>query len=133
GAGLIHGFLKLALGNGIGDQPRPGLHGSQPFLYDQSANRDTGIEIAGEIEIKNGSGVDAATRRFQLVNDFHGANLGRTGDGSRGEAGSESVEDIDIGAKPAAERGDQMHDVGIALYKLEAFDLNGAVFADAAE
>src|SRR5260370_27746459 len=91
------------------------------------------MEMAGEIEIENGSGVDAATRGFELVDDLHGANLGRTGDCPRGEAGSESIEAIDVGAKPAAEGGDQMHNVGIALDKLETFDLHRSVFTDATE
>src|SRR5260370_39099407 len=70
-ARLVDGFLILALGNRICDQPGPGLYRSQPFLYYQSANGDAGIAIAGEIELENGSSVDAAARRLALVGASH--------------------------------------------------------------
>src|SRR4029077_3460827 len=78
-------------------------------------------------------GVDAAARGFEFVDDLHGADFGRAGDGSGRETGGESVEAIDVGAQPPVQAGDQVHDMRIALDKFEALDLHGAVFADAAE
>ena len=115
GARLIDRLLILARGHRIRDQTRTRLHAGQAFLHHHGANGDAGVEIAGKIQIENRAGVDAATRGFELVDDFHGANLGRTGDSSAREAGGESVEAIDVGAQTAAQARYQVHDMGVAL------------------
>src|SRR5436853_587813 len=46
---------------------------------------------------------------------------------------AEGVNTIHVGPKPAAEGGDQMHNVGIVLNEFEPFYADRTVFGDAAE
>src|SRR5262249_59490048 len=56
----------------------------------QRADRDAGIEVAGVIEIQDRAAVDSAARRLQILDDLHGAHLGRAGEGARREIGRAS-------------------------------------------
>ena len=95
GARFVDGFLIFALWDGIGDDATTGLNVGAAIFCDQSAQRDAGIEIAGKIEIKNGPGVNAAAGGLKFVNDLHGANFWRAGNGPGRKAGHERVETVE--------------------------------------
>ena len=119
GARFIDRFLILALGDRISNKSSSRLHAGQPFPHHHRPNGDAGVEIARKVEIQNGARVDAAASGLELVDDFHGANLGRTRDSPRRETGGEGFKAIHVRPKAAAERGDQMHNVGIVFDELQ--------------
>ena len=53
-----------------------------------------GVEVAVPAEIANCAAIDAACVLFQLVDDLHRADFGRTGDCASGEAGEEGVDAV---------------------------------------
>src|SRR5579859_4615301 len=77
GARLVHGLLVFGTRNGVSDDARAGLKVGELISHQNSADDDAGIEIAGEIEIEDGTTVEAAARGFKLVDNFHGADFGR--------------------------------------------------------
>src|SRR5262249_43371755 len=133
GAGFVNAFLIFAGGGGVGNDAAAGLNVGDAVFDDHGAESDAGIEIAGEVEIENAAGVDAAARAFDLFDDFHGADVGGAGDGASRKTRHERVEAIDVFAEPAAQRRHDVHHVREALDGHELLDLDAAVFADAAE
>src|ERR1700722_8988830 len=133
GASFVDGFLVFAGGDGIGDDTATSLNVGAAIFGDQGAQRDAGIEIAGKIEIENCASVNAAAGGLEFVDDLHGANFWRAGNGAGRKAGHERVKTVESFAQLAAEAGDEMHDVGVALDEHQLVDGNGAVFADPAE
>src|SRR5207244_3989548 len=99
------------------------LHVRLAAGHDDGPDRDAEIEIAGEVEIADGPGVDASARWFQLLDDLHRAHLWRAGDGARGKTGDERIEPIAILGELAFDDRRQVHHVREAL---EAHELRHA-------
>jgi len=131
--GLITALLELGLGDGVGDDSGAGLDMTLRPAHEERADGDAGVQISGEVGIKNGAAVDAPACRLELFNNLHSADLGGTGEGSGGEAGAEGIEGGELWAKLAFESADQMHDVRVAFHEHQVLDLNGAEVRDAAE
>jgi hypothetical protein len=66
-------------------------------------------------EVADAAAVDAALLGLELVDDLHGADLGRAGDGAGGEAGEERGEGVVVLRELALDVRDDVHDVGVAL------------------
>ena len=77
--------------------------------------------------------IDAAARRLQLVDNFHGANFGRAGKRAARKAGRQRVEAIHIFAQLSAQARNQMHHVRVALDKHQLLDVHRTVFRNAAQ
>ena len=103
------------------------------IFHHHGAKRDTGIEVAREIEVENAAGIDSAAGALQLLDDFHGANFGRAGDRASRKTSHQCIETIHIFAQAAAQAGNQMHDVRVAFDSEQLFGLHCAVVADTAE
>src|SRR6202012_1076637 len=86
GAGLVDAFLVFAVWGGVCDDAAAGLDVGYAVFDNHRAKRDAGIEIAGEIEIEDAAGVDAAASALDLFNNFHGTDFWRAGDGAGREA-----------------------------------------------
>src|SRR5208282_932122 len=94
---------------------------------------DAGIHVARVIEVKHGAAVNAAAGGLEFLDDFHGADFRSSGERAGGKAGHEHVEAVHVGAQAAAQGGDQMHHVGVALHEHQILDAHAAVFGDAAQ
>src|SRR5687767_4590646 len=89
-ARLGPGFIKFALGNGIGHDARPcaeydvgaALNGGG---YLRATDQDIQIQVAVAVEPAEGAGIGAARLAFQLGDDLHAAHLGASGDGAAGK------------------------------------------------
>src|SRR5205814_6458283 len=95
--------------------------------------RDAGIEIARKIEIENSAGINAAAGSFEFFDNFHSADFRRAGNGACREAGHQRIETIDVFAQSAAQAGNEMHDVRVALDGHQLFHSHAAIFANAAK
>src|ERR1035438_8604985 len=133
GAGLVGAFDVLVFGDGVGDDAGAGLDVALLAIHVQGADGDAGIQIAGKIRIENRAAVDTAARGLQLLDDLHGADLGRAGERAGGEAGAEGVNGGEFGPEAAFERADQVHDVGVTLDEHQVLHLHAAIFGDAAD
>ena len=102
-------------------------------LDDGGADGDGGVHVAVPGQVADGAGVDAALDRLQLVDDLHGADLGRAGDGAGGEGGAQHVEGVQSRAQFADDVGDDVHDVGVALDDHALGEAHGADAGDAAD
>ena len=118
---------------GVGNDSGSGLEVGLLALHEQSSDGDTGIEVADEVGIENGSAVDAAAGGFEFFDDLHGADFGSAAEGAGGEAGGKGVHGAELGAEAALEGGDEVHHVGVALDEHEVANFYGSVLADAAE
>src|SRR5438552_343546 len=110
-----------------------GLHIGDAVFHDHGTKRDTGIEVAREIEVEDSAGVDAAASALQFLDDFHGADLRCTRNGAGRKTGHQRVKTIHVLAQASAETGNQMHDVRVALHGEQLFGLHRAVIADTAQ
>ena len=90
-------------------------------------------QVAGVVGVEDGAAVDAAAGGLQFLDDLHGADFGRAGERSGGEAGAEGVDGGELRAELPSIVADQVHDVRVALDVHEICHLDGAVFADAAD
>src|SRR3546814_9179069 len=79
------------------------------------------------------SAVDATPLRLQLLDDLHGAHLGRAGDGAGGKAGDEGVHRILARGEPTLDIGDDVHDVAVELDGVLLGHLHAADRGDAAD
>src|SRR3546814_3744738 len=84
-------------------------------LHHRGAQRDAGIHRAAGAEVADAAAVDATPLRLQLLDDLHGAHLGRAGDGAGGKAGDGGVHRILARGEPTLDIGDDVHDVAVEL------------------
>lgn len=131
--GLVHGFFVFVGGDGIGDDAGSGLDVDGIVFDDGGAKGDAGVVIAVETEVADGSGVGAALAFFHLVDDLHGTNLGRAGDGSGGEGGAHHVVGSEVIAETTVDIGDDVHDVAVALNGHEVTNFDTVKLGDAAD
>src|SRR5580698_10945490 len=132
GAGFVDGFFEFVFRDGVGDDAGSGLDVSFLALLQQGADRDAGVEVSGVVGVEDAAAVDAAARGFELFDNFHGTDFGRTSQGYGREAGAECVDGVEFGAQLTFNGTDDMHDVGVAFDRHQFFDFDGAVFTDAA-
>src|SRR5256886_13099505 len=63
--------------------------------HQRAADRDGGVEVRGTpADVPHRAGIGPAPLGLELVDDFHGAHLGRARHGARGKAGLEHVERV---------------------------------------
>ncbi len=84
-------------------------------------------------EIADAAGVDAALVLFQFVDDLHGPDFRRAGDGPGGEARGERGDCIDAFTQFALDVGDDVHHVAVALDEETVGHLDRPDFRDAAD
>src|SRR5579875_63095 len=84
-ARLVYGLLVLLFGNRISNHAAACLNMEYSVFCYQRAKRDAGIKIARKIEIQDRASIDSSAGRFQLVNNFHGANFRRAAERSGGK------------------------------------------------
>src|SRR5207249_12328279 len=130
---LIHALLIFPLRRGIRNYAAAGLNVGHTVFHQHGAKRDAGIKIACEIEVQNAAGINSAARALQLLDDFHGANFWRAGNGAGWKTSHQGVKTIHVFSQAAAEAGNQMHHMGVALDGEQLFGLHRAVIADAPE
>src|ERR1700737_1775303 len=80
GGGLVHSLLIFRFRIAVGNYAAGGLNMQYPVLEYGRAERDTGMEPPVRAEIADRAAIDAAPGSFQLVDDFHRPDLGRTAD-----------------------------------------------------
>ena len=95
-------------------------------LEDAGAESDAAIEVAIKAEVADGACVGATFAFFETADDFHGADLGGAADGASGEGGAHDVVGGAVRVELAADVGDDVHDVGVALDDHEFIDTYGA-------
>src|SRR5438552_4885850 len=130
---LIHALLIFPLRSGIRNYAAAGLNVGHTVFHHHGAKRDAGIEIASEIEVENAAGIDSAARALHLFDDFHGAHFRCAGNGAGWKTSHQGVKTIHVFSQAAAEAGNQMHHMGVALDGEQLFGLHRAVIADAPE
>ena len=91
---LLWHSRSSSAGIGVGDDPGPGLHARLAVAPDHRADRDRGVEVAGEVEVADDAGVRAALRRLELVDDLHRPHLGRAAHRARRERGPQHVDRV---------------------------------------
>src|SRR5688572_28971920 len=85
-ARLVPRLLVLGGRVRVGDDARSGLDAGDAVADGDGANRDAEIEVAGEVEVADGAGIDVAAGGLELREDLHGADLRRPRDGAGREA-----------------------------------------------
>src|SRR5262249_15473377 len=88
GAGLVLCLLVLEAWLGVVDYAAAGLDMSNTVLDDCRTNADRRVYIAGEVEVTDAAGVDAAPVLLKLGDDLHRPDLWRSGNGPGRETGA---------------------------------------------
>src|SRR5690606_7210307 len=96
------------------------------------AQGDAGIVRAIEAEPADRAGVSAALVFLQLVEDLHGPDFRRAGNGAGGKGRTQHVIRAVLGRERAGDVRDDVHDVTVTLDDHEIIDLHATVFGDAA-
>ena len=121
---LFMRLLVFEFGDGVGDDAGAGLYGAFAADGEHGADGDAGIEVAGEVGVEDCAAVSAAAGGLELLDDLHGADLGRAGERAGREAGAEGVDGGEVGTELALDRADDVHDVRVALDEHELVDLD---------
>jgi hypothetical protein len=130
---LGFGFGEFGVRDGIGDDAGAGMEPGVKIADDGGADGDAELAFAVESEVAMASAVGAAGDGFEGVDDFHGAELGGTGDGTAWETGGEGIEMGQVRAELGLDGGDEVLDLGEGFETEEVGDLDGAEFGDATE
>src|SRR5258708_10061007 len=100
-ARLQHALVVLRLEVGVGHHADAGLDIQDVVLDQGGAQHDAGVHRAVGGEVAGAAGIDAAAYRLDLVDDFHGAHLGRARQRARREAGLEGIDRVQPLPAPA--------------------------------
>src|SRR5690606_13306798 len=97
----------------------------------QSADSDAGVHLAVSADIAETATVNRASCRFQLFDNFHGADLRGAGNAAAGETIPQDVYCMGCGWQLCSNCTDQVVDVGKTLQAEQPRDIDGgAVFAE---
>src|SRR5207245_3934696 len=91
------------------------------------------VQIAVEAQVADGSAVDAALHRLQLVDDLHRPYLGRADGRAGGKAGLEHIDGVQARRDAPLDVRDDVHDVRIALDQHFLGHLDASGRGDAAD
>ncbi len=100
---------------------------------DDAAQHDARVHVAVKVEVRDAAGVMAARRRFEFVDQLHGAQFGRAGHGAGRERRRKQVERVAIVAQFAGDVRDDVHHVAVALDAHQFVNADAAGAADFAE
>ncbi len=92
----------------------------------QGANTDAGVHPAMLAEVADAAAVGVASLGLQLLDDLHGADLGRTCDGAARETGAQQIDSLPAIIELAMNGGDQMVHCRKGLYRKEVRDADRA-------
>ncbi len=84
------------------------------------------IHIPAGAEVSDGTAVQTAIDRFQLVDDLHGAHLGSADQGSGRKGGREQIKSITLRRQFGMDAADYVHDVAVSLNGAVGIDMNAA-------
>src|SRR5512141_1179438 len=87
--GFIAGLFIFVLWIGISDNSGPGLNEGLVLFYDNRTNVDAHVHVAGETEVAHRAGIGTAPRGLEFIDDLHRSDLGRTGNSTGRETGSQ--------------------------------------------
>src|SRR5947207_2668149 len=127
GLRLVLGLPELACRIRVGHDPGASLHHDPVPAHQRAADRDGGVQIRGTpADVPHRAGIVPAPLGLELVDDFHGAHLGRTRHGARGKAGLEHVERVVTVAQLSAHFAHEVLHVGVALDGEQVRDAHAA-------
>ena len=115
GRRLVLGLLELPLGDGPGDDPRPGVDVGLAAAQDGAPDRDRRIEVAVVTEVADGAAVEPAPLALGRRDELHRADLRCAGQRAGREDRAERVERVEIRQEPTLDVADQVEDVAVAL------------------
>ena len=95
--------------------PAPAWTRARPFLHRDGPNRDAEIEVAREVDVADGAGVDVAARRLELRQDLHRADLRRARHRAGRKARHERVEMVAFLGEAPIDGRHEVHDVRVPL------------------
>ena len=130
---LVVALQVLELGVAVGHDPGAGLHARPVAPPHHRADRDRGVEVAGEVEVADDARVRAALHRLELVDDLHRPHLGRAAHGAGRERGAQHVDRAAAGGELARDLGREVHHVGVTLEGHQFVHLLGAERHDPAD
>src|SRR5690606_12842261 len=100
---------------------------------DRGTDRDGEVGVPGEVEVTHHAAVDPSSRGLQRIDELDRARLGGTGEGPGREGGDEALQCRRARAELADDRGDEVHDVAVAMDGLEVDHFDGLRPADLGE
>lgn len=115
-ARLCLAFALLIFRRRVGNYSCARLRVHHTILQHCGAQHDAAVHIAIGCEITDAACIGTACFRFQLGDDFAGADLGCAADGARRETREESVERIFLIAKPAHHIRNNVHHMAVEFY-----------------
>mmetsp|Transcript_29354 Transcript_29354/g.74802 ORF Transcript_29354/g.74802 Transcript_29354/m.74802 type:complete len:435 (-) Transcript_29354:763-2067(-) len=93
---------------------------------DHSAQTQRHVHGAREGHVADAAAVRATLGRLQLVNDLHGAHLGRARHRARGQRGAQRVPRVQLRQQVARDGGGDVHDVAVPLHLHQLAHLDAA-------
>ena len=91
------------------------------------------LSISPDIDIQQRPAVNRAAGRFQLVDDLHGADLRRSGNGPARKAAGQQIECVQPVGELAGDTAHQVMDIGVAFQREQLRDAHAADATAAAE
>ena len=100
---------------------------------DHRAQGDAGVHVAGEVNVPDGAGVGASTRRLEFVDDLHGPHLRRARHGPDRQRGPQCIESRPPRCEPTGNVRGDVHDVAVPLDRHHVGQFDTAEFSDSAD
>ena len=132
GTQFVGSFFEFAGRCAVGHDAAGGLQIAGVADHDEGANGDARVHLAIEREVAHGPAVDAAPFTLQLLNDLHGAHLGRAGERAGRERSPQHIEHIEAVADFALHFADDVHDVRVAFDDHKIGHMHAAEFGNPA-
>src|SRR5688500_9855365 len=99
----------------VGDDPAARLDIGLAALEQDRTDGDAESEVAGEIEVADGPGIQAPPRWLELVDDLHRANLWRARHGAGRETRYQRIEPVASFGELSFDHRHHVHDVRVTL------------------
>src|SRR3954467_13048078 len=125
------GLGQLVRGLRVGDGAAAGLDGRGAVLDYDRADVDARVEVARVAQPADRAAVAAALDGLELVDDLHGADLGRAGQRAGGQHRTQRVHRADALAQGPGDGADDVHDRRVDLDDHEVVDVDTAVLTHA--